>query len=137
MRRVAGVVIGVAILVAGFGSIYVYDKVMALDTEQVTKDVSVIYGFGGNVGVLGTEHGVVIVDTMTFVAQGRRIRDLAERIGGGPTQAVINTHYHIDHTHGNPAFAAGLSGRTLWWQFMQVSLGGMAAMAAVSTLVWQ
>jgi len=44
---------------------------------------------------------------MTFVAQGRRIRDLAERIGGGPTQAVINTHYHIDHTHGNPAFAAG------------------------------
>ena len=107
MRRAAGVVIGVAILVAGIGSIYVYDKVMALDTERVTKDVSVIYGFGGNVGVLSTEDGVVIVDTMTFIAQGRRIRDLAERIGGGPTQAVINTHYHVDHTHGNPAFAAG------------------------------
>jgi len=107
MGRTAAVAIGVAILLAGFGSIYVYEKVMTFDTEQVTKDVSVIYGFGGNVGVLGTEHGVVIVDTQTFVAQGRRIRDLAERIGGGPTQAVINTHYHIDHTHGNPAFAAG------------------------------
>jgi glyoxylase-like metal-dependent hydrolase (beta-lactamase superfamily II) len=80
---------------------------MTLESEKVTEDVSVIYGFGGNVGVLRTEHGVVIVDSMTFIAQGRRIRALAERIGGGPLQAVINTHYHLDHTHGNPAFAAG------------------------------
>jgi glyoxylase-like metal-dependent hydrolase (beta-lactamase superfamily II) len=107
MGRTAGVVVGVAILVAGFGAVYVYDEVMTLDTEQVTEDISVIYGFGGNVGVLRTEHGVVIVDTLTFVPQGRRIRELAERIGGGPTQAVINTHYHIDHTHGNPGFAVG------------------------------
>lgn len=107
MRRTAAVVIGVAILVLGLGAVYVYDHVMTFETEQVTEDVSVIYGFGGNVGVLGTERGVVIVDTLTFMAQGRRIRGLAERIGGGPTQAVINTHYHIDHTHGNPAFAAG------------------------------
>lgn len=107
MGRAAGVVVGAAILVAGLGAVYVYDKVMAFDTEQVTDDVSAIYGFGGNVGVLRTEHGVVIVDTLTFVSQGRRIRDLAERIGGGPTQAVINTHYHVDHTHGNPAFAVG------------------------------
>jgi glyoxylase-like metal-dependent hydrolase (beta-lactamase superfamily II) len=107
MGRIAGVVIGVAILVAGLGAVYVYDEVMTLDTEPVTADVSVIYGFGGNVGVLRTKYGVVIVDTMTFVPQGRRIRELAERIGGGPTQAVINTHYHIDHTHGNPGFASG------------------------------
>ena len=39
--------------------------------------------------------------------QGASIRELAERIGRGPTQAIINTHYHLDHTHGNPAFAAG------------------------------
>jgi len=107
MRRTAGVVIGVVILVLGFGAVYVYGRVMTLEVERVTEDVSVIYGFGGTIGVLGTKRGVVIVDTMTFMAQGRRIRELAERIGGGPTQAVINTHYHLDHTHGNPAFAAG------------------------------
>jgi glyoxylase-like metal-dependent hydrolase (beta-lactamase superfamily II) len=28
-------------------------------------------------------------------------------VGGGPVQAVINTHYHLDHTHGNPGFAPG------------------------------
>lgn len=107
MGRIAGMVTGVAVLVLGIGAVYVYDEVMTLEAEQVTEDVSAIYGFGGNVGVLRTERGVVIVDTMTLIAQGRRIRELAERIGGGPTQAVINTHYHIDHTHGNPAFAAG------------------------------
>jgi glyoxylase-like metal-dependent hydrolase (beta-lactamase superfamily II) len=44
---------------------------------------------------------------MTFPIQGRLIRDLAERLGGGPTQAVVNTHYHADHTHGNPAWPVG------------------------------
>jgi glyoxylase-like metal-dependent hydrolase (beta-lactamase superfamily II) len=44
---------------------------------------------------------------MTFPIQGRRILVLAEKLGGGPTQAVINTHYHADHTHGNPAWPAG------------------------------
>jgi cyclase len=107
MKRTAGVVIGAVILVLGFGAVYVYHQIMSFEVEKVTEDVSVIHGFGGNVGVLATERGAVVVDTMTFMAQGRRIRELAERIGGGPTQAVINTHYHIDHTHGNPGFAAG------------------------------
>jgi len=107
MGRTAGGVIGFVLLAAGIGVVYVHGEVMALEAEQVTEDVSVIYGFGGNVGVLRTQRGVVIVDSMTFVAQGRRIRELAERIGAGPTQAVINTHYHVDHSHGNPGFAAG------------------------------
>jgi glyoxylase-like metal-dependent hydrolase (beta-lactamase superfamily II) len=107
MGRTVWVVIGVAILAVGFGAVYVYDEVMTLESEKVTEDVSVIYGFLSNAGVLRTERGVVIVDTMALIAEGRRIRALAERIGGGPTQAVINTHYHVDHTHGNPAFAAG------------------------------
>jgi len=49
-----------------------------------------------------------VVDTMTFRMQGREVREKAEELGGGATRAVINTHYHLDHTHGNPAFAAGL-----------------------------
>ena len=48
-----------------------------------------------------------MVDTMTFRLQGKRIRELAEQLGGGPTQAVINTHHHADHSHGNPGFAPG------------------------------
>jgi cyclase len=81
--------------------------VRALHSEPVSKDVSCIRGLGGNVGVLRTSEGAVVVDTMTFRMQGDRIRELAEELGGGPVQVVLNTHWHQDHTHGNPAFPAG------------------------------
>lgn len=107
MRRVLGRIALVLVGLLAIGAIYVYQRVTSLEVERVTDDVHVIYGLGGNVGVLATERGAVIVDSMTFRMQGVRIREAAEKIGRGPTQAIINTHYHLDHTHGNPAFAAG------------------------------
>ena len=107
MGRKAGVIAAVLIAVTGFLAVYFYNQITLLDHETVTDSVHVVYGVGGNVAVLQTQRGAVIVDTMTFPIQGRRIRDLAERLGGGPTQAVVNTHYHVDHTHGNPAWPAG------------------------------
>jgi cyclase len=105
--RKVGVIAAVLIALVGLLAVYLYNRITLLDHEAVTDSVHVIYGVGGNVAVLRTERGAVIVDTMTFPIQGRRIRDLAERLGGGPTQAVVNTHYHADHTHGNPAWPAG------------------------------
>ncbi len=103
VARIALVLVGL-LAIAG---IYAYQRVTSLETERVTDDVHVLFGQGGNVGVLATERGAVIVDTLTFRMQGARIREVAEKIGRGPTQAIVNTHYHLDHTHGNPAFAAG------------------------------
>jgi glyoxylase-like metal-dependent hydrolase (beta-lactamase superfamily II) len=105
--RKVGVIAAVLIAMVGLLFVYLYNRIILIDHEAVTDSVHVIYGVGGNVAVLRTQRGAVIVDTMTFPIQGRRIRDLAERIGGGPTQAVVNTHYHADHTHGNPAWPAG------------------------------
>lgn len=107
MRKpVALILVLIACAVVG-GAAYVYRWLTNLRVERVTDDVHVIFGLGGNVGVLRTAAGAVVVDTMTFRFQGRRIRELAEELGGGPIQAVINTHYHRDHTHGNPAFEPG------------------------------
>jgi glyoxylase-like metal-dependent hydrolase (beta-lactamase superfamily II) len=103
VARIALVLLGLIAIAA----IYAYQQVSSLETERVTDDVHVLFGLGGNVGVLTTERGAVIVDTLTFRMQGARIREAAEKIGGGPTQAIVNTHYHSDHTHGNPAFASG------------------------------
>jgi glyoxylase-like metal-dependent hydrolase (beta-lactamase superfamily II) len=105
-RKVGGIAV-VLVALVGVLAVYLYNRVTVLDHESVTDSVSVIYGTGGNVAVLRTQRGAVVVDTMTFPIQGRRIRELAERLGGGPTQAVINTHYHADHTHGNPAWPLG------------------------------
>ncbi len=93
------------VVVAGI-AIYGYQQVAMLDSESVTDDVSVLFGIGGNVGVLRTERGSVIVDTMTFRMQGERIREEAERLTGREAAVVVNTHYHGDHTHGNPGFPA-------------------------------
>ncbi|HEX5068483.1 MAG TPA: MBL fold metallo-hydrolase [Myxococcota bacterium] len=108
MKRIA-IWLGVALLVVvACGALFVYQRISTLDVAKVTNDVHVIYGLGSNVGILRTSEGAVVVDTMTFRMQGREVREKAEQLGGGATRAVINTHYHLDHTHGNPAFAAGL-----------------------------
>ena len=45
-----------------------------------------------------------MVDTMTFVRHGEAIRDLAEELTGEKVAVIVNSHWHLDHTHGNPAF---------------------------------
>ncbi len=97
------------VVVAGVAFVWLYQEVTTLESERVTDDLHLVQagGINGNVGVLRTAEGAVIVDTMTFRAQGSRIRELAERLSGGPVQAVINTHYHMDHSHGNPGFPPG------------------------------
>lgn len=107
MKKLAIRTLLVLLVVAAGIAIYGYQQVTTLDSERVTDDVSVLFGMGGNVGVLRTERGSVIVDTMTFRMQGERIREEAERLTGREVAVVLNTHYHSDHTHGNPGFPAG------------------------------
>lgn len=101
-----GLIIGILLMSA-------YRQITTFDSEAVTDDVHVIYGLdgpwmaSGNVGVLRTSAGAIVVDTMTFGFHGRWIMDFAEKLTGRPVQAVVNTHYHQDHTHGNPAFPTG------------------------------
>lgn len=55
-----------------------------------------------NVSVIGSAQGLVVVDTHASTAAGRRVReDLAHL---GEVCAVVNTHWHFDHTFGNAAF---------------------------------
>jgi len=95
----------VAVIAAFMG--YVYSQISAIDVEQLSDDLYVLRGMGGNTAVLRTDAGNVIVDTMTLPLQGRQIREVARELTGTDTVMIINTHYHFDHTHGNPAFAPG------------------------------
>jgi glyoxylase-like metal-dependent hydrolase (beta-lactamase superfamily II) len=107
MTRLLGLLLGLVVFAAGGIAVYVWTGLHDLEIEELTPDVHVIFGWGGNVAVLRTGAGAVVVDTMTFRMQGAEIRELAERVGGGPVTAIVNTHYHRDHTHGNPGFAPG------------------------------
>lgn len=86
---------------------YVFLQLRTIEVERLSDDLWVLRGLGGNTAVLRTDAGAVVVDTMTLPLQGRRIRELARVLTGADTVLIINTHYHIDHTHGNPAFEAG------------------------------
>ncbi|MFT5609756.1 MAG: cyclase [Arenicella sp.] len=83
---------------------FVVIQVRTLDVEKLSDDLWVIRGMGGNTTVLRTDEGAVIVDSMTFVMQGRLIRNKVRELTGAEPVMIINTHYHLDHTHGNPAF---------------------------------
>ncbi len=74
MGRKLGIAAAVSIALIGLAAVYLYNRIAALEFERVTDAVHVITGVGGNTAVLETEIGVVIVDTMSFPLQGRRIR---------------------------------------------------------------
>ncbi|MDA0823342.1 MAG: MBL fold metallo-hydrolase [Proteobacteria bacterium] len=100
-------ILGILLFVLVICAAYVYSQVRAIEIERLSDDLHVLRGFGGNTAVLRTKVGAVIVDTMTFGLQGARIRQLARQLTGAEPILIINTHYHLDHTHGNPAFAEG------------------------------
>jgi glyoxylase-like metal-dependent hydrolase (beta-lactamase superfamily II) len=98
-----GVLVLVVLAVVGWG----YWRVGHIGVQKLTDNLYMMEGLGGNVGVLITDEGVAVVDTMTFAMQGDAILARIAEITDKPVVAVINTHYHMDHTHGNPAFAPG------------------------------
>jgi glyoxylase-like metal-dependent hydrolase (beta-lactamase superfamily II) len=104
LRRLLLVLIVAAAGVAAF----FWWRVGVLTVEELRPGVHVISGVGGNVGVLATDDGVVVVDSMLTERQGRAIRTGLARLTDAPIVALLNTHYHLDHTHGNPAFPAGI-----------------------------
>jgi glyoxylase-like metal-dependent hydrolase (beta-lactamase superfamily II) len=71
--------------------------------EKVSDHVSCLFGKGGNVGILATDDGIVVVDDQyPDVAQG--VVDQIRTISDKPIRYLINTHYHGDHTGGNAVF---------------------------------
>jgi glyoxylase-like metal-dependent hydrolase (beta-lactamase superfamily II) len=57
-----------------------------------------------NVTAIGGDRGLVVVDTHGSTARGRTILDDLSRLGAGAVAAVVNTHWHWDHSFGNAAF---------------------------------
>src|SRR3954452_9449607 len=57
-----------------------------------------------NVTAIGSSRGLVVVDTHGSTAAGRTILDDLRPLRGGSGTAVVNTHWHWDHSFGNAAF---------------------------------
>ena len=100
------IVLGLGVIIAGYAA-FAYIQVRSLEVESLSDDLHVIRGMGGNVTVLRTSAGAVVIDSMTFVMQGKLIRKKILELTESEPAVIINTHYHLDHSHGNPAFEPG------------------------------
>lgn len=71
-----------------------------LTIEKLTDDLHVIVGSGGNVAVLKTDDGAVLVDDK-FAPNVPEILEKVKSVTDKPVRYVMNTHHHGDHTGGN------------------------------------
>jgi glyoxylase-like metal-dependent hydrolase (beta-lactamase superfamily II) len=57
-----------------------------------------------NVTAIGSDRGMVVVDTHGSATAGRNVISDLDRLGAGPVTCVVNSHWHWDHSFGNAAF---------------------------------
>lgn len=74
-----------------------------IKTTKVAGSVHMLEGAGGNIGVSSGPDGVLIVDDQ-FAPLADKIRAALKPLGAGQLRFVLNTHFHFDHTNGNPVF---------------------------------
>jgi cyclase len=105
LRRI---LIAVGIVALGAAAVvgYQFFRFLRTGTVKIDDRFYVVLGGGGNTAVLIGDDGVLVVDTK-FWSAGRRLPEIIKAITDKPVKVIINTHYHSDHTHGNPQYAPG------------------------------
>lgn len=70
---------------------------------HVAKNIYMLQGAGGNIGVSVGPDGLLIVDDQ-FAPLATKIEAALKELNPGKLKFVLNTHYHGDHTGGNAHF---------------------------------
>ncbi|WP_420428400.1 alkyl sulfatase dimerization domain-containing protein [Algiphilus sp.] len=72
---------------------------------QVTEGVHMAIGYGlANSIMVEGDDGVIIIDTMETLEEGREVREAFRTVVDKPVRAIIYTHNHTDHVFGAQAF---------------------------------
>jgi glyoxylase-like metal-dependent hydrolase (beta-lactamase superfamily II) len=74
-----------------------------IKATKVAGTVYMLEGAGGNIGASVGPDGILIVDDQ-FAPLADKIRTALRLLAPGDLQFVLNTHWHGDHTGGNPSF---------------------------------
>lgn len=104
MKRLSFVVVPVVIGLGGASALGQpgFSDVQ-IKTTHVAGNIYMLEGRGGNIGVSVGPDGVLIVDDQ-FAPLADKIRAAIGKLGKGKLKFVLNTHWHADHTDGNPEF---------------------------------
>ncbi len=74
-----------------------------IKTTHVAGNIYMLEGSGGNIGVSVGPDGVLIVDDQ-FLPLAPKIEAALQKLDKGAPKFLLNTHWHGDHTGGNPHF---------------------------------
>jgi cyclase len=74
-----------------------------IKTTQVSGNVYMLEGQGGNIGACVGDDGVLIIDDQ-FERLADKIRAALTSLNPGPLKFILNTHYHGDHVGSNEIF---------------------------------
>jgi len=87
-----------------FGAVAQDFSNVEIKTHKVNGDVYMLEGYGGNIGVLSTDKGLLLVDDQ-FQGLAEKIEQAMKQVNDKPVKYVVNTHYHGDHTGSNSYFS--------------------------------
>ncbi len=76
-----------------------WDKI-EVKTEQVTENIYMLTGRGGNIGVCIDEDGIYMIDDQ-YAELSEKILAKIKELSKGELKFLINTHWHGDHSGGN------------------------------------
>ena len=71
--------------------------------EKVGGNVYALFGQGGNIGASYGKDGLFMIDTQ-FERIAPQIKAELKKLGSDTPKFIFNTHFHGDHTGGNPVF---------------------------------
>ena len=75
-----------------------------ITVQQAAGDVYMLQGPGGNIGVLATDKGLLLVDDK-FAPLAEKIESAMKGLEDKDLKYIINTHFHGDHTGSNQFFS--------------------------------
>ena len=78
----------------------------ALSETELRDGLVQIEGAGGNVLLLAASGGTAMVDSGAPSHASTLVAHVMKRLGGPPPAVLFNTHWHLDHTGANDAFAS-------------------------------
>jgi cyclase len=107
LRGVAGGLAGLGL--APLGNLG-FAAVAGVTATKLTSDLTLLSGAGGNILVLSTGAGQVVVDSGAAAASEAVLAALRE-LPGDKVAALVNTHWHLDQVGSNEAL--GRAGATI------------------------
>ena len=95
----------IACFIISYNPLFAFQDMEDVKIEiiPVNKNVYMLTGAGGNIGILSGKDGIFMIDDQ-FATLSPKIIQKLKTISDKPVKFLVNTHHHGDHTGGNINF---------------------------------